>query len=389
MSENFQQLLEESNVPTTEAGIKQRFEALTAEEGFITNTSPYSPFWRLVTAVAVKPVKWLTDYLISEVLPNLFVKTARGKWLQIQAWSVGLDYKEPSKTKGFITFTKADSQMNVIVRKGTIIQTERINGKVYRLTVDENSEVPKGKLSAKIAVTAEEAGAGYNLANGYYCILPEAISGIVSVSNEEDWLSEAGADKESDEELRDRYRAKFSSVGKHHIDSVYKSLVAEIAGISIDRIYLLHDAPRGPGTANIYLLLDKGVNSQPFIDKVNQFINEEGYHGHGDDIRAFKMPEKPVDLGVTFYFRAADSISDNRKAEIKKEAEMMIRAAFRENATYAVTKTYPYRRFSFSKLGEEIHEQFAEIRSIVWAQGDILNNLNIPTIRSLNVAISE
>ena len=130
MSENFQQLLEESNVPTTEAGIKQSFEALTAEEGFITNTSPYSPFWRLVTAVAVKPVKWLTDYLISEVLPNLFVKTARGKWLQIQAWSVGLDYKEASKTKGFITFTKANSQMSVIVRKGTIIQSERINGKV-------------------------------------------------------------------------------------------------------------------------------------------------------------------------------------------------------------------------------------------------------------------
>ena len=102
MSENFKALLEESRIPTTEAGIKQEFEQLTAQENFITNTSPYSPFWRLVTAVAVKPVKWLTDYLIDEVLPNLFVKTAKGKWLQIQAWSVGLDFKEASKTQGFV-----------------------------------------------------------------------------------------------------------------------------------------------------------------------------------------------------------------------------------------------------------------------------------------------
>lgn len=389
MSENFKELLEESRIPISEAGIREAFEKLVEEERFITNTSPYSPFWRLVTVVAVKPVKWLTDYLIEHVLPNLFVKTAKGRWLQIQAWSVGLDFKEASKTQGFITFIKADANMSVVVKKGTIIQTERINGKVYRLIVDSNTEIEKGKLSGKVPVTAEEAGAGYNLANGYYCILPEAISGIRDVRNEEDWLSVAGADRESDEELRNRYRAKFSSVGKHHIDSVYKSLVAEIAGISIDRIYILHDAPRGPGTANIYLLLDKGVNSQPFIDLVNRYLNEQGYHGHGDDIRAFKMPEVVHNIGATLYFRASEGVSQLRKNEIKKEVEQMIRCAFRENSTYKVTKTHPYQRFSFSKLGEEIHEQFPEIKSIVWAQGDIVNALNIPTIGNFSLTLTE
>lgn len=389
MSENFKALLEESRIPTTEAGIKQEFEHLTVQENFITNTSPYSPFWRLVTAVAVKPVKWLTDYLIDEVLPNLFVKTAKGKWLQIQAWSVGLDFKEASKTQGFVTFTKADANMVVTVKQGTIVQTERINNKVYRLIVDKDTAIERGKLSGKVPVTAEEAGAGYNLANGYYCILPEAISGIKEARNEEDWLSVAGADRESDEELRNRYRAKFSSVGKHHIDSVYKSLVAEIAGISIDRIYILHDAPRGPGTANIYLLLDKGVNSQPFIDLVNRYLNEQGYHGHGDDIRTFKMPEVVHNIGAALYFRSSDGVSQLRKAEIKKEVEQMIRCAFRENATYPVTKTHPYQRFSFSKLGEEIHEQFPEIKSIVWEQDDIVNALNIPTIGTLNLTLTE
>ena len=108
MAENFREMVEESGIPTTEEGIKQNFEALTEKEGFITNTSPYSPFWRLIKAVAVKPVKWLTDYMIEDILPNLFVKTAKGKFLQVQAWSVGIDFKEATKTQGLVTFTKND-----------------------------------------------------------------------------------------------------------------------------------------------------------------------------------------------------------------------------------------------------------------------------------------
>lgn len=390
MSENFRELMEESQIPTTEAGIKQNFETLTAQEGFITNTSPYSPFWRLVQAVAVKPVKWLTEYLIDEVLPNLFVKTARGKWLQIQAWSVGIDYKDASKTQGYITFTKTNPTMSVTIRAGTVIQTERINDKIYKLIVNENTPIPKDQLSARVLCTAEEAGAGYNLAEGYYCILPEAISGIASAVNGADWIKVAGANVESDDELRERYRAKFSSVGKHHIDSVYKSLVAELAGVSVDRIYILHDAPRGPGTANIYLLLDRGVNSQPFIDLVNHHLNEEGFHGHGDDIRAFKMPETTHHLSAKLYFRASDSVSQARKTAIFKGVEMMIRCAFRENVAFDnVTKTYPYTRFSFSKLGEELHEAYPEIRSIEWGQKDIVNTLNIPVLSGLTLEMTE
>ena len=101
------------------------------------------------------------------------------------------------------------------------------------------------------------------------------------------------------------------------------------------------------------------------------------------------MHEVPHNIGVALYFRSADGVSQLRKAEIKKEVEQMIRCAFRENATYPVTKTHPYQRFSFSKLGEEIHEQFPEIKSIVWEQGDIVNALNIPTIGTLNLTLTE
>lgn len=54
------------------------------------------------------------------------------------------------------------------------------------------------------------------------------------------------------------------------------------------------------------------------------------------------------------------------KRDILQKVENMIRCAFRENNDFNVTKTYPFSRFSFSKLGEEIHDRHNEIGSLIW-----------------------
>lgn len=389
MTEDFKQMLAESGLPVEEGQIRQKFEELTAQENIITNTSKMSPFWRLITAIAVKPVKWLTDHLIAEILPNLFVKTAKEKWLQIQAWAIGLDFKQATKAEGVIHFTKESALTELTVKAGTIVQTERINDVIFRLIVTADTAIPKNILSAPVPVIAENAGADYNLAAGYYRILPESIAGIKSVENKDDWLTAPGSDRETNEELRERYRTQFSSVGQHHIDSVYKGMIAKVAGLSVDRIYFKHDAPRGPGTANAYLLLDTGVTSQPFIDKVNHYVQTEGNHGHGDDLICFAMPETQHVLTCGVYFKPSQAVGETRKNEVVAAVENMIRCAFRENNNYNVTKTYPFSRFSWSKLGEEIHDKFSEIDSIVWGQADIKNELSIPRISRLTVSVQK
>ncbi len=387
MSEDFKQMLAETGLPVEETQIRQKFEELTAQENIITNTSKMSPFWRLITAIAVKPVKWLTDHLIAEILPNLFVKTAKEKWLQIHAWAIGLDFKQATKAEGVIHFTKESDITELTIKAGTVVQTERINDVIFRLIVTQDTTIPKGMLSAPVPVIAENAGADYNLASGYYRILPESIAGIKTVENKEDWLTTPGSDRETNEELRERYRTQFSSVGQHHIDSVYRGMISKVAGLSVDRIYFKHDAPRGAGTANAYLLLDTGVTSQPFIDKVNHYVQTEGNHGHGDDLICFAMPETQHVITCGVYFRPSQAIGEIRKAEIVAEVENMIRCAFRENNNYTVTKTYPFSRFSWSKLGEEIHDRFNEIDSIIWGQTDIQSDLSIPRISRLTVSV--
>ncbi|URL05967.1 baseplate J/gp47 family protein [Avibacterium sp. 21-595] len=389
MSNEFKQILVDAGLPTEESEIRQEFEQLTKQEGLITNTSRMSPFWRLISAVAIQPVKWLTEHLISEILPNLFVKTAKGKWLQIQAWAVGLDFKEATKAEGVITFYKQSELTPITIPQGTIIQTERINDVIFRLIVTADTVIPQGFISGKVPVIAEFAGSDYNLASGYYRILPEPLSGISHIVNEDEWLLMPGADKETDEELRQRYRTQFSSVGQHHIDSVYRGMIAKIAGLSVDRIYFKHDAPRGPGTANAYLLLDTGVTSQPFVDRVNQYVRDEGFHGHGDDLLCFAMPETQHRLTCKLYFSPSQNVSELKQNEIKVQVENMIRCAFRENNNYEVTKTYPHSRFSWSRLGEEIHEAQPLISSIIWGQQDIVSDLSIPRIQSLTVSIEQ
>lgn len=386
MSENFKALLAESGLPIEEQQIRQHFEQMTEQEGLITNTSKMSPFWRLITAIAVKPVKWLTDHLITAILPNLFVKTAKDKWLQIQAWSVGIDFKPASRAEGVIHFTKESEANALTIKAGTVVQTERINEIIYRLITTEDTVIPAGTLTAPVKVIAEHAGADYNLAPGYYRILSEPILGIRRVENLNDWLVTPGADRESNDELRQRYRVQFSSVGQHHIDSVYKGMIAKVAGLSVDRIYFKHDAPRGPGTANAYLLLDTGITSQPFVDKVNRYVKDEGYHGHGDDLTCFAMPETQHRLTCQVFFSRSAGLGEVRQAEILQKIEAMIRCAFRENNNFAVTKTYPFSRFSWSRLGEEIHQLHPEIESLVWGQTDVVSALNIPRIQSLTVS---
>lgn len=387
MSEDFKQMLAETGLPVEETQIRQKFEELTAQENIITNTSKMSPFWRLITAIAVKPVKWLTDHLIAEILPNLFVKTAKEKWLQLHAWAIGLDFKQATKAEGVIHFTKESDITELTIKAGTVVQTERINDVIFRLIVTQDTAIPKGMLSAPVPVIAENAGADYNLAASYYRILPESIAGIKSVENKDDWLTTPGSDRETNEELRERYRTQFSSVGQHHIDSVYRGMISKVAGLSVDRIYFKHDAPRGAGTANAYLLLDTGVTSQPFIDKVNHYVQTEGNHGHGDDLICFAMPETQHVITCGVYFRPSQAIGEIRKAEIVAEVENMIRCAFRENNNYTVTKTYPFSRFSWSKLGEEIHDRFNEIDSIIWGQTDIQSDLSIPRVSRLTVSV--
>ncbi|MGX5100122.1 baseplate J/gp47 family protein [Enterobacter cloacae] len=382
---DFEDVVKASGMPTTEDEVHTRFDAVVADEGLITNTSRMSPFWRLITAIVTAPVMWLKDVLVAVVMPGMFVATATGQMLRLLAWAVNVTPKPASAAEGVIRFFKDDVKQSVTVKAGTVIQTERINGKVYAMSTVADVTIPSGTSSALLAVKATGTGGAYNLAPGYYRILPVAVDGISHVASEENWLTVPGADEESDDELRERCRNQFNLVGNYHTDAVYRSMIAGVAGLSIDRIFFEHDAPRGPGTANAYLLLDSGVASDPFIEAVNDYINTEGHHGHGDDMQCFAMPETRHELVATVWVKNLSNLDQDQQDNLKKGIENLIRCAFRENTDYDVKKTWPYARFSFSQLGREIHKTFPDTDSLEFSLKDITSELSVPRLNSLRV----
>ncbi|WP_105625825.1 baseplate J/gp47 family protein [Cronobacter malonaticus] len=384
---DFEEVVKASGMPVTKEALRERFNGIVQEEGLITNTSNMSPFWRLITAIVTTPVLWLKDVLVGTVLANMFVATASGQMLRLLAWAVNVTAKPATAAQGVIRFYKADAGAVVTVKAGTLIQTERINGTVYELATTADFTIPNGVASALIPVQATATGGAFNLAPGYYRILPVAVDGISHAVNETDWLTVPGADEESDDELRERCRNQFNLVGNYHTDAVYRSMIASVAGLSIDRIFFEHEAPRGPGTANAYLLLDTGVTSDPFIEAVNDYITTQGHHGHGDDMQCFAMPETRHTLAVTLYVRNLANLTDEEQSALRSGAENLIRCAFRENNEFDVKKTWPFSRFSFSNLGRELHRQFAAIDSLAFSLTDIVSGLNVPRLDTLTVRL--
>lgn len=384
---DFKEILRESGMPVDEQTARAALQQAADDEKLVTNTSRMSPFWRLIQLLVIKPYMWIVDTLISSVLRNLFLQTAAGPFVDLFAAALRLKRKDATHAAGKITFTKSTPDSSITIPAGTLIQTERINGVIYAVVTGDQVIIPAGTASALIDVTATDSGAAFNLAPGYYQILPKAIDGIASVRNGDDWLTTPGADRESDDELKDRCRNQFNLAGSYHTDAVYRSLIAAQAGLTIDRIFFLHDAPRGPGTANAYLLLDTGVISQPYVDSVNQYITDQGHHGHGDDMQCFAMPETRHDLAVTVYVKNLSNLTADDSAALTSGVENLIRCAFRENSNYDVLRVWPYSRFSFSQLGREIHRTFTLTESVEFSLNDIKSELAIPRLSSLTIEV--
>ena len=389
MTVDFKQALADAGIPTTDAALKAAWEAEVVAQGSkLANTSAYSPFWRVITALVTKPVLWILTFVTGTVLPNFFLKTATSTWLDMLAWAVNVERKAPTKAIGSLLFSRATTVGWFEIPIGTRVQSPTINGNVYELVTTAVGSFIEGASQVSIPVIAIDAGSGFNLAPGYYAVLPVPVPGVVQVVNLDGWLATPGSDAELDDDLRLRARNQFSAVNQWHTDSVYRALIAAFPGVSANGVYFEHGAPRGPGTANAYVLFEADAPADTYLQQINARIMDEGNHGHGDSMLVLVMPETQHDVSLQVWPVA--NLTEAQRATLKADIALFIRAAFREStgSDYAPTLTWPQSRFSFSRLVEELHEQFPRIESMRFGNDDIVSALAIPRLQSLEVAFA-
>lgn len=384
---DFKSVLQQAGIPTTEAELKSQWLSdVQAQGSQINNDSLFSPFWRVVSALITTPVLWLLDFMSGTALPAFFLQTSTGVYLELLADGFNLTRKPAVKATGIVQVTRADVGIDVTVPADTIIQTAAINGVVYQLRVTESTAFPPGQAQIDVPVEAVLAGSAHNLAAGYYAVLPVPIANVSAVTNGENWLIQPGADIESDEALRARIRNQFGTVSDYHTDSVYKSIISTFPGVSVDAIWFVHDAPRGPGTANAYVLFDFAAPVAQYLTDINLYITDQGHHGHGDDLLVLQMPEQPLTLDAVVIWHDP-FLTAEQSTQLQSDCETFIGSAFRENTLYSPTLTYPFDRFSFSRLAQELHNEFSTVHSVAFAQADILSDLWVPRLTSLTITM--
>ena len=389
MTVDFKQALADAGIPTTEAALKAAWEAEVVAQGSkLANTSAYSPFWRVITALVTKPVLWILTFVTGTVLPNFFLKTATSTWLDMLAWAVNVERKAPTKAIGSLLFSRATTVGSFEIPIGTRVQSASINGNVYELVTTAVGSFIEGASQVSIPVIAIDAGSGFNLAPGYYAVLPVPVPGVVQVVNLDGWLATPGSDAELDDDLRLRARNQFSAVNQWHTDAVYRALIAAFPGVSANGVYFEHGAPRGPGSANAYVLFEADAPADTYLQQINARIMDEGNHGHGDSMLVLVMPETQHDVSLQVWPVA--NLTEAQRAMLKADIALFIRAAFREStgSDYAPTLTWPQSRFSFSRLVEELHEQFPRIESMRFGNDDIISQLAIPRLQTLEVVFA-
>ena len=388
---DFMALLAETGVPSTEQAMEAELkQEVVAAGSLITNDSDVSPFWRLVRGVVITPALWLIRTLLAgHVLPNTFAATATDAYLDLKAWDVDLTRKPAQTTRGLVNFVKANPSEAVTIPADIWVTTERINGTIYRLRPLQAVVSPAGEAVARVVCEAEFAGAAWNLAPGYYNLLSEPVTGILSVRNDDrEWITTQGADAEGNDALGLRIQNQFSAVGRYHIDAIYRSMLASVAGIRADHIFFEHEAPRGPGTANAYILLEVGATPASLIDQLNDYVGRQGNHGHGDDLFVLSIPETQHSLTLALW--PQPNLTAEQKAALKTGAENLVKAAFRQSADFpAVTRTWPRSRFSLSQLARELHSQFPQLQSLRFGESDIVSGLAIPRLGKLVVTLHD
>lgn len=379
---DFEKVLTDSGVPTTEDAIVAEFQQVVTDSGSkISNDSAYSPFWRIVRQLVAKPTLWLIqELLIKQVMPQFFLKTVGESFIGLWGDSYGVTRKEAQILEGRVLFTRTDITVEQTIGAGTKVWTDAINGAVYTLITTESISLKVGDTGALVSVVAEQHGADYNLETGYY-VYTDAVG--FTVTNPNDWIDVVGADQESIEAFRLRIRNAFNTLSHYHTDGVYRSLISEFIGVDADKIWFEHSAPRGPGTANAYILFGLDSPSESYLSTINRMIMQEGYHGHGDDLKVFAMPETQHDLVTIVYL--PDSLLEVERLELMASVKTAIEAAFRANSAYVMTTTSPWSRFSFTRLASELYRLFPDVVSIVFDLDDIVSEMTVPRLSSITV----
>jgi len=202
-------------------------------------------------AVAAKMEEF---YFLLQFYTNLFfVDTSFGQWLDRRLADLGMTRRLGSVANGVIIIGRdTPAPIGVLVPAGTIFQTED-GSLIYQTETETRLNV--GDLQTEAFVSAQEAGAEYNLPAG--TVLKQAGIAITGL----EWIiikiMGGGQDMETDEEFRSRIPEHFESLARACEPAIL------YAAQSVSGVKAVTAKPNMPGKGWFTLYIDDGSGAAP------------------------------------------------------------------------------------------------------------------------------
>nr|DAO22716.1 MAG TPA: Baseplate J like protein [Caudoviricetes sp.] len=195
----------------------------------------------------------LIQFHLVRTLMLMFPQYAWDTWLDLHAVAAGIERRPAGYASGEITIT---GDTGTIIPSGSIFCTEATDGSpALEYATDESVVIPEGKM-VNVAITAVEAGKESNTKADTIKFSFQNIKGVSSVRNAE--AISGGTDVESDADLRERIKEKYSQEGVSFIgnDADYIRWAKEVVGVG-DCIVV--PTWNGPGTVKLVLVDSNGT----------------------------------------------------------------------------------------------------------------------------------
>ncbi len=208
--------------------------------------------------------------VLNRILQQAVPGTSTGKWLDVHADGVGITRLPALKAVGRIRFYRSSSAGNIPIAKNKIVRTAADSrGRYHRYVTTESGVIEAAAEYTDIVCIAEEYGAAENVAAGEITELVTPIPGVARIENYADWLINEGADIETDEQLRERYRLRMmgdSGVTKY----AYAHWAMTVPGVM--SVSILDRHPRGQGTVDIVVVGAAGIPTPALLAEVEKAI---------------------------------------------------------------------------------------------------------------------
>jgi uncharacterized phage protein gp47/JayE len=262
-----------------------------------------------------------TETLISLARAQ-FSELSEGDWLTIVSESVyGHVRFEAVPTQGVCRLTAAATAPGPFVLvAGDVVIEHPETGHTYR-SITGGTLAAGGTLD--LTFEAEVGGANRNVVSGTITTLVTDLSGV-SVSNpvyaNGTWITRLGSDRERDEELKERNRTRWATLGEGGVDYAYVYW-ARSSNAAVKRVATDGQNPRGAGTSDVVIAGDLG-GLPSIVDEVKDYLlGADGIGrapiGARPGLAVFSAEEYEVVEGGIVYIAAAYKDSTSKTAEIE------------------------------------------------------------------------